>query len=241
MSGLVAVLALTVTAVRAQATEPEGDRSGLYLRGTAGLGGASLYLSNSYTAVNNGGARVRHQVEADQTGVSTSFDLAVGGFIAPTVAMHLELGVLWLPSPSSKYRATWAEESATGTFEAERSTEVDGSLLSGSVRLGFTGYLMPAGAYVGGSIGVNWLSLGAGWSEVDAGVGVSATLRLGKEWTLDEHWSLGLGLLLECAVRRIPEEQYLELTSTTATGNLGRADAQMPVFSLGVGVSVVWN
>jgi len=228
------------TASRAS-EQTDYDRTGLYLRATLGVGGSVLYANNYYTEVAADGLRERHKVEADQGGASMSMELTIGGFFAPDVAVQVEFAGFVLPAPGSSYSNCWSFNGNLDTTDNRFSTDVDGGLLSGSIRLGFTGYLVPAGIYIGTSVGPSWLSLGGGWEDVNTSLGISASFRIGKEWSLSEHWGLGVGLLVEYTDRRLEGDQILVLAEEPGEGNLGKNETQLGVSWLGLTVSVVWN
>lgn len=237
LSGLVVAAIVTNSA----AATPTYDRTGIFLRAAAGVGGAALSISNHYDANASRSEVERHDVEASQAGVSGSVDVSIGGFVSPNVAMHLELAGLWLPAPSSNYGERWTAPGDAEPVEEDHSVGVEASLLSGSLRVGFTYYLMPAGVYVGSSVGVNWMSFGGAWSKVDPTPGVSATVRVGKEWELTEHLGLGVGLLLDYTDRRLKDDQTLNVALADVSGEIGDADARVPFLWFGLNVSMVWN
>ena len=240
-AGVIFLVAGTLPTASRASERTDNDRTGLYLRATLGVGGSVLYANNYYTKVAADGLRERHKVEADQGGASTSMELTIGGFFAPDVAVQVEFAGFILPAPRSRYSNSWTFNGNLDTTDNRLSTDVDGGLLSSSIRLGFTGYLMPAGVYIGTSVGPSWLSLGGGWQDVDTSVGISATFRIGKEWSLSEHWGLGVGLLVEYTDRRLRGDQTLVLAAEHDEGSLGKNETQLGVSWLGLTVSVSWN
>ncbi|MCB9515438.1 MAG: hypothetical protein R3C71_02905 [Candidatus Krumholzibacteriia bacterium] len=152
--------------------------AGFFLRLSAGGGGAKTEAdvvlgSTPGTLEFSGGAG--------------NMNIAIGGIVAPNLALH---GTLW----------GWTVSGPNVDWSAGGDGWVPGDLTMAAVGGGATYYFMPVNLYVSSSLGFGRLDLEGG--STDAGFAMDFTL--GKEWWVGERW--GLGLAGSLGFHDIPEK-----------------------------------
>jgi hypothetical protein len=161
--------ALTVAATHTSAGEAR-THDGFLLRLSAGGGVANTQIDSPLG-------------EYDINGPAGDLNIAIGGMVAPNLAIH---GTLW----------GWAASEPDVDFDVpllgSGSTNLDGTVTLSAFGGGVTYYLMPANLYFSGSIGMGTLAVDGDNFEADSDAGLAFDLTLGKEWWVGDAWGLGL-------------------------------------------------
>lgn len=160
------VLSALPTAV---AAGPE-THDGFFLR--LGLGPAGVI----------GDASLDGEHSLDVNGPGAVLDIAIGGVVAPNLALHGTLTTFAAAEPEVDIKGI-----GSGTLE-------DTNFNVSTVGIGLTWYAMPLNLYVSGSAIALQLSLtdrdGDQLAESDTGFG--GQIAVGKEWWVSEEWGLGV-------------------------------------------------
>jgi len=118
--------------------------------------------------------------KVELSGGTGDLNLAIGGMVAPNLALH---GTI----------LSWVASDPDVEVRSLGSGSINGDLSVAGLAGGMTYYFMPANIYVSGSVGVGSVSL-----DLDAGPsgetdpGVLGDVTLGKEWWVGNSWGLGL-------------------------------------------------
>lgn len=162
--GLAAILVLALPALALGGQPRTHDGFFLRLSGGGGYG---------KTSSSPGG------IDVDLSGATGDVNIAIGGIVAPNLALH---GTL----------LSWAASDPDVTVE-NLAGNINGDLTVSGLAGGVTYYFMPSNLYVSGSVGVGSVSL-----DLDAGpsgetdAGVIGDVTVGKEWWVGDSWGLGL-------------------------------------------------
>jgi hypothetical protein len=186
-----ALLGLSALATAAAAGEPR-THDGFFLRLSAGFGTARTEIEDASGSL-----------ELD--GGAGDINLAIGGIVAPNLALH---GTLW------GWSVTDPDAELTIVGLGTASGEIDGDLSLGAVGAGLTWYGMPANLYLSGSVGVGSLTLDADDVEGESDSGLVLDFTLGKEWWVGDSW--GLGLAGGVSYHSLPDETLDENWSGTS-------------------------
>jgi len=108
------------------------------------------------------------------TGFSGDFNFALGGFVAPGLALHGSIMSWTVTEPD----ADW------GIFTAT----IPSDLNMTAVGAGLTWYILPSGLYLSGSVGAGKLNI----DDADSDNGLALDVTFGKEWWVSRQWSLGI-------------------------------------------------
>lgn len=184
----VAVCLLLIVAVSAFA---DGQKSGLYFDATVGAAYSS-FLSKQDIEHELNGEKI--QVDATRThyyGFGPAVDLKVGG-AGEIFALYFDLQLMY----------------SSGTLEMSKSTltkrdhfERDESSSRLMLGMGFTAFpfknpeSVMHGAFAGLSLGIMSVSVDVSKNAVSSGIeeqGISVSIELGKLWTLNDRWSVGV-------------------------------------------------
>ncbi len=165
---LAAVEATAVTQPPRPGDSRDGERDhegGFFLRLSGGAGPAN-------TRIDAGSSRV------EISGEAADINIAIGGIVAPNVALHGTIFGWLLTNP---------EVTSPDRREEPDVDEIDFT----ATGIGVTYYLMPANVYVSASVGVGML-MGEGKDAVEeTDFGLATDLTIGKEWWVGEKWALG--------------------------------------------------
>ena len=191
-TGWIVLLFALVVGTALPGSARAGERrthDGFFLRLSGGLGGANTSLETG-------------PLDAEISGRSGDFNMAIGGIIGNNLALH---GTFF----------GWATTDPDLDVEGLGSTEIDGDLSMSGVGGGLTYYFMPANIYLSGSLGAAWLSVeGDEELEGESDTGIAGELTLGKEWWLGGSW--GLGLAGAFGYHTIPDDNINENWSGTS-------------------------
>jgi hypothetical protein len=164
-----AALLLALAAGSSAAGGQARTHDGFFLRLSTGFGWAKASIGDATG-------------ELEISGGAGDANLAVGGMVAPNLALH---GTLW----------GWALDDPDGTLSVSGSGSSSGSfngtLLMGAAGAGLTYYFMPANVYLSGSIGTATLT-GSKQLDGESKSGFALDVTLGKEWWVGDGWGLGL-------------------------------------------------
>ena len=160
ISGVTVALVVLAVAVPASATD---HSSGFFLRLTGGGGFSSTSISDPAS------------IDLELSGIGGDFSAAIGGIVAPNLALH---GNLW----------GWFVSDPSASINGIDAGNLGSSLTKSAAGGGATYYFMPANVYVTGAAGVGRLSTDGGTS--DPGVVLNAAV--GKEWWVSPKWGIGL-------------------------------------------------
>ncbi|MFT3926079.1 MAG: hypothetical protein QM778_26280 [Myxococcales bacterium] len=149
---------------------------GFFLRLTAGIGaGMTRYHERYYS---------NEEQSVKTLGISTSFELAIGGAVKENVILH---GTAAFHNLSSSGREV------DGQRDVAWHVDTRTVMLGGGV----TYYMMPANVYVSGSAGVMGLAESRnGHTSFKSHAGVGTVLSLGKEWWVGRQRDWGMGAAL---------------------------------------------
>ena len=165
---LASVTGLT-TAPPASAGEPR-THDGFFLRLAVGAGTAS-------TKLEQGGQSLEF------SGTSGGSDIAIGGVVAPNLALHATMFGWILEDPKGEL---------TGPLSG--SNDLNGRVMMSAFGVGLTYYMMPANMYFTGSIGTGAVTFDLPQLNADetSDNGFAFALGVGKEWWVGNSWGLGL-------------------------------------------------
>ncbi len=172
-TGFTTCLAVAAMFLVANGTARAGGEArthdGFFLRLSTGFGAANADISDATGSL-------------EISGTSGDLNIAVGGMVAPNLAVH---GTLWgwaMSDPDGKLTIS-GFGSGSGTL--------NGDLTMGAIGAGVTYFIMPANFYLSGSLGMGSLD---GTKDMDgktkAGLALDGTI--GKEWWVGDAWGLGL-------------------------------------------------
>lgn len=150
--------------------------------------------------------------EMTTSGLNNSFDFRIGGAIAEDLILHATLIGDAMTDPKTEVG------SQEGTV-----FKTAGMSLFG---IGLTKYVMPANAFVSGSMGMSQFSLqpknSSELKKIDA-TGFGLQLKAGKEWWVSANWGLGVALDFEWAT--ISPDEYeiggIVVSETDTYRNIG--------------------
>jgi len=114
----------------------------------------------------------------DLEGSTFDLEIAIGGMVAPNLALH---GTFWGPMLTDPDATI---DGITGTLEGD----VDFVAIGG----GMTYYFMPVNLYVSGSMGFGSITFDTRLSDYETKDGVMFDATVGKEWWVGNSWGLGL-------------------------------------------------
>jgi len=167
-----------------------GDRDhtgGFFLRLSAGGGAASTKIEDASD-------------DLKLSGEAGELNFAIGGMIAPNLALHGTLFGWAIADPDVELN------DLEGTL--------DGDLALGAVGAGLTYYFMPANLYISGSVGGGQLSFDAGNVTVESDPGLVVDITVGKEWWVGKNW--GIGVAAGIGLHSIPDKNADENWSGTS-------------------------
>ena len=121
--------------------------------------------------------------EIELDGGAGDVNIAIGGVIAPNLALH---GTLW------GWSLTDPDASITIAGVGSGSGKLDGDVTLGAVGGGLTYYVMPVNLYLSGSIGFGSIQLDSRQVDAETDTGVVVDLTVGKEWWVGNSWGLGV-------------------------------------------------
>jgi hypothetical protein len=150
---------------------PRDHEKGFFLRMLAGGGSAGSKIESGSDSI-------------DLSGTSGVFDLAIGGTVAPNLAIY---GTFfgWLVSDPD------AEVKVGGVGNGSGS--INGDLDMTAFGAGVTYYFMPINLYLAGNIGMGSLSGDGGDLEgLETDSGLALNFLVGKEWWVSGRWGLGV-------------------------------------------------
>jgi hypothetical protein len=143
---------------------------GFLLRMTAGFGGASTKAEEGSN-------------ELKMDGPAGYFELAIGGMVSNSLALHGTLFGWSIEDPHGEL------SDATDSIEGD----LNGTLSLGALGVGITNYFDPSNLYLSATIGVGGLNLDIdGLGDADSDAGFAAEILLGKEWWVGDNWGIGL-------------------------------------------------
>jgi hypothetical protein len=126
------------------------------------------------------------------SGAASDVNIAIGGVIAPNLALH---GTLY----------GWLADDPD--FEVGgRSVATRAQLDLSAIGAGVTYYFMPINIYLSGSLGAGSLAIDGPTGEGETGVGLVMDLTAGKEWWVSDRW--GLGVAVGFGYHDIPEKFF---------------------------------
>lgn len=166
-----ALLTLTLLALVPAVSRADAPRShdhGIFLRMSAGGGGAALTTDIQ---------RAPRQ-ELKLSGPAGEGDVAIGAIVGRNLALHASVFGWSIVDPDVKIN-----DVTVGSGDATISLSAFGP--------GLTGYFGP-NMFVSGSIGAARLSVERDRVTVDSKTGVAMEFVLGKEWWVGRRWGLGL-------------------------------------------------
>lgn len=169
---IVAVSLLVLGASQAVSAERDHE-SGFFLRLATGGEPAKTDISDSFGN------------SLELSGVGVDVEIAIGGIIAPNLAVH---GTLWgwvITDPDA--------EVVIAGFDP-MSGEFPGELTLSALGGGVTYYFMPINIYLTGSIGFGSISLDVEGESGDTDTGLALEAAVGKEWFVSDRWGLGLAV-----------------------------------------------
>lgn len=131
------------------------------------------------------------------SGSAGDVNLAVGGVIAPNLAIH---GTIfgWSASDPDAEITVYGVGSGSGS--------ISGTVTMSAVGGGVTYYIMPANFYLSGSVGLARLRFDSNTSGVpngDSDSGFALDLTAGKEWWVGRNW--GLGAAGDIMIHSVPD------------------------------------
>jgi hypothetical protein len=138
---------------------------GFFLRLSSGVGHAGSEISWD-----------SHSMKV--SGIGGDANIAIGGIIAPDLAVHGTLNGWFLSDPEVEL------DNSTG--------DLPGDFYLSAFGGGVTYYLMPANVYLSASVGVGMLTVDVGNVSVETDMGPVVDVTIGKEWWVGDEWGLGV-------------------------------------------------
>jgi hypothetical protein len=151
-----------------------GDRDhedGVFLRLSAGGGSANTSISDGVD-------------EIELSGSIGDLNIAIGGMVAPNLALH---GTLF----------GWSASSPGVKVNGVDLGDLPGDVTAAAIGVGLTYYFMPANFYLSGSVGSGRMELDMGGFNGETDRGLMIDLTLGKEWWVGDSWGLGIAAGLQ--------------------------------------------
>ncbi|NNE09536.1 MAG: hypothetical protein HKN20_13325 [Gemmatimonadetes bacterium] len=139
-------------------------------------GGFFLRLSGGFAVASSEFEHGSDLIELD--GAGGDMNVAIGGVIAPGLAIHGTLFGWFLTEPEI------AMEGETGTLDSDLSLAAIGG--------GFTYYVEPANVYFSVSAGAGELSIETDNVTITSDTGFAMDAAVGKEWWTGDNWGLGV-------------------------------------------------
>ena len=136
-----------------------------------------------------GGGNARNTLEyqgdkLEFSGTAANIDIAIGGVVAPNLALHGTLFGWGVTDPDLKLTSSVDSLTATGTAK--------GTATLSAVGVGLTYYYMPVNAYITGSVGTATFEFDPEHGQKsDTKDGVAFEIGAGKEWWVGTSWGLG--------------------------------------------------
>jgi hypothetical protein len=118
--------------------------------------------------------------EIELSGPAGNANFAIGGIVAPNLALH---GTLWgwsVADPDVDFNGV--------TLGSANNTQ----LTMSAVGIGITYYIMPAGLYLSPSVGAAIGTLEVAGNEYNTDTGFAFDATIGKEWWVGDGWGLGV-------------------------------------------------
>jgi hypothetical protein len=197
-AGSTLAVALLTTALLAVSAAPEDlarTHDGEFARVSVGGGTAG----SAFDGVMDGpGTRAKVEL----SGTSGEMNLALGGVVAPNLAVH---ATLW----------GWAIRNPKVTWSDSTSHTLEGAATMTAIGVGVTYYFMPANVYASGSVGLGRLRF-SGDVSGETGNGPALDLTVGKEWWVGPSW--GLGVAAGFSYHSLPDKGTVEPWSGTSFG-----------------------
>ncbi|MBI5513645.1 MAG: hypothetical protein HY909_07740 [Deltaproteobacteria bacterium] len=198
------VWAVAAWALGATAEARPVHHQGFYTRLALGAG----YLSSTETTSFG---------DVSVTGGGLALQVALGGYVAPGLALHGTLRGTVALDPAVRFGTTTA-------------VVTNGSLQSSAVGVGVTYTFVPVDFYLSASLGVGVLrverALSGSFSsvrvEAQTELGLALDFGLGKQWAVSDDWALGVSGML-----------FYQRNSERASSS---SSATFPIDSLGVAV-----
>lgn len=134
--------------------------------------------------------------DAELSGVGVDLEIAIGGVVAPNLAVHGTLFGWSIADPDAKVGGV--------------SGNINGDLSLGAVGAGVTYFIMPANFYLTGTVGFGSLTLDVGGVSGDSDTGVVLEFAVGKEWFVSDRWGLGaaVGLMYHSIPDGVLDENW---------------------------------
>ncbi|MCP4601215.1 MAG: hypothetical protein GY847_11940 [Proteobacteria bacterium] len=148
------------------------EHTGIFFRGTAGVGGGGYHTSGDTDNLNRNGDSTTHLDEFNST---TGLSISLGGSIAENLILHANLTKL-------------------GVSDDENDPAHPGMDLYG-LGIGITRYWMPVNIYLTGSVGPAISLLQDGDDDYNnVAFGLMGKAAVGKEWWISENWGIGIAV-----------------------------------------------
>ncbi len=163
------LLALAAAPSALHAGQPR-THDGFYLRMCLGGGAANTKIDDP-------------AMKIDIDGSAMDLEVAIGGVIAPNLAMH---GTFWGPLMTDPDATI--DIPGVGPTSGVLEGDVDFIAVGG----GLTYYIMPMNLYLSGSAGFGSINFDTSVTNYDTNDGLSLELAVGKEWWVGKSWGLGL-------------------------------------------------
>ena len=161
------IFLLTLTLAATALAGPRDHADGFFLRLSGGAGSTGSSLSDGTDKL-------------EFSGSGGDLNIAIGGIVAPNLALH---GTLY----------GWSASDPTMKFNGADITDISGTLTAAGVGAGLTYWFMPVNMYLSGTVGSGGLELDLnGGLDGKSDRGLILDLTLGKEWWVGDSWGLGL-------------------------------------------------
>jgi len=154
---------LTATSVQAG---PRDHQDGFFLRLSAGGGSAKTSLEGNLD-------------EIEISGPAGDLNIAIGGIVAPNLALH---GTLF----------GWSTNDPDVEVNGSYIGRMNGDMTAGGMGIGLTYYFMPVNLYLSGSVGFGSMELRLAGPSGETDTGLFTDLTVGKEWWVGDKWGLGI-------------------------------------------------
>lgn len=162
---------------------------GFFLRLSGGGGGASTEIEAG-------------SFEAELSGGTGDANIAIGGIVAPNLALHGTLFGFVLSEPDFEIN----------DIEGGSANDVDVSV--SAIGGGLTYYFMPVNIYLSGSAGAATIEIDGPGIDAETDTGFMGEITLGKEWWVGNSW--GLGVAGAAGYHSIPDGDLDESWSGTS-------------------------
>ena len=178
---LVMIMLGALIAATTASAGPRDHVDGFFLRLSTGFGAGNTSISNLGMMTPDGQPVDKFEF----SGAATDINIAIGGIIAPNLALH---GTLF----------GWIASDPDFKIDGAKIEKLSGDIMATGFGVGLTYYFMPANIYLSASGGPGSFEIDGRLRELgtdlngETDTGVFLDFTIGKEWWVGDKWGLGV-------------------------------------------------